>query len=289
MVYGIKQWNGTSWEEFGAGSASGGGISNDSVESYYPSVTVNNAGYPIKGVNMKKKKDEYGLPADMKTGTLNDEYLELLEFIAMYGMMIRQFFKEGKELERKIAEYENKYKPGTPEGISNGLFMGYLHIDYRFGKTGETILERLLKSEYLKKLNMPGPLYLKHISESYCSFYQIKKKKEHSMTLEELLTGEKSELIRIHDIEDNEVLEGQIWYIRLVGEQDKKCHMMGPYTYNPEYKEIICKDMTNLKNKYIELFKDKVEPNSIHREFCRAIVPKMSDIIITSGAEKYSC
>ena len=47
MVYGIKQWNGTSWEEFGAGSASGGGISNDSVESYYPSVTVNNAGYPL--------------------------------------------------------------------------------------------------------------------------------------------------------------------------------------------------------------------------------------------------
>ena len=43
----IKQWNGTSWEEIGAASASGGGISNNSGYSYYPSLAINASGNPV--------------------------------------------------------------------------------------------------------------------------------------------------------------------------------------------------------------------------------------------------
>jgi hypothetical protein len=36
----VRRWNGTSWEEIGAGSASGGGISNNAGTSYYPSIAI---------------------------------------------------------------------------------------------------------------------------------------------------------------------------------------------------------------------------------------------------------
>jgi hypothetical protein len=36
----VRRWNGSSWEEVGAGSASGGGISNNSGNSYYPSMAI---------------------------------------------------------------------------------------------------------------------------------------------------------------------------------------------------------------------------------------------------------
>ena len=43
----IKQWNGSSWEEIGTGSASGGGISNTSGDSKNPSIAINDSGNPI--------------------------------------------------------------------------------------------------------------------------------------------------------------------------------------------------------------------------------------------------
>jgi hypothetical protein len=42
----VRRWNGVSWEEAGAGSASGGGISNNSSVSYRPSITITPAGTP---------------------------------------------------------------------------------------------------------------------------------------------------------------------------------------------------------------------------------------------------
>ncbi len=43
----VKRWNGSSWGEFGSGSASGGGVSNDSDQSRRPSFVVNLKGNPI--------------------------------------------------------------------------------------------------------------------------------------------------------------------------------------------------------------------------------------------------
>lgn len=239
---------------------------------------------------MKRKKIKFGLPDDMKTGTLNDEYLKLLPFIVMYGTLIGKINDDdSKEFEHIIKEFDRKYKPGTPKGISDGMFMGYIHIDYRFGKAHETVIERLLKSEYVKKLNMPGPYYLQQISESCCSFYEVLKKKEHTIMMEELLTGERSELIRLHDYEDNATFEGQIWYVRLVGERSAKCQMMGPYRYDPEDKEGLCASLRMMKDKFMELSENKIKPEFIHREFMRAIVPKMIETIITGGAGGHHC
>jgi len=46
----VKQWNGTSWEELG-GSASGGGISNNSGRSLCPSLAINGSGNPVVAWN----------------------------------------------------------------------------------------------------------------------------------------------------------------------------------------------------------------------------------------------
>jgi hypothetical protein len=37
----VRRWNGSIWEEAGAGSASGGGISNNGSGSHWPSIAVN--------------------------------------------------------------------------------------------------------------------------------------------------------------------------------------------------------------------------------------------------------
>jgi hypothetical protein len=42
----VRRWNGSSWEEVGSGSASGGGISDNSGDSYSPSVAVAPGGRP---------------------------------------------------------------------------------------------------------------------------------------------------------------------------------------------------------------------------------------------------
>jgi hypothetical protein len=42
----IRRWSGSSWEEVGAGSASGGGISNDTRHSAFPSVAISTSGMP---------------------------------------------------------------------------------------------------------------------------------------------------------------------------------------------------------------------------------------------------
>lgn len=43
----VKQWNGSSWEEIGTGSASGGGISNNTGGSGSPILAIDNSGMPI--------------------------------------------------------------------------------------------------------------------------------------------------------------------------------------------------------------------------------------------------
>lgn len=43
----IKRWDGDSWEEIGTGSASGGGISNNSHSSFAPSLVLDAQGYPV--------------------------------------------------------------------------------------------------------------------------------------------------------------------------------------------------------------------------------------------------
>jgi len=42
----VRRWNGSSWEEVGSGSASGGGISDNSADSYSPSVAIAPDGTP---------------------------------------------------------------------------------------------------------------------------------------------------------------------------------------------------------------------------------------------------
>jgi hypothetical protein len=42
----VRRWNGSSWEEVGVGSATGGGISDNSGQSWYPSVAIDLFGTP---------------------------------------------------------------------------------------------------------------------------------------------------------------------------------------------------------------------------------------------------
>ena len=43
----IKRWDGDSWEEMGAGSASGGGISATTGDSWRPALILDENGYPV--------------------------------------------------------------------------------------------------------------------------------------------------------------------------------------------------------------------------------------------------
>jgi hypothetical protein len=42
----VRRWNGSSWEEVGTGSASGGGISNNADTSWFPAMAIDQEGFP---------------------------------------------------------------------------------------------------------------------------------------------------------------------------------------------------------------------------------------------------
>jgi hypothetical protein len=109
------------------------------------------------------------------------------------------------------------------------LFNSWLHFDFRFGKTKETVCERFIKSPHYTELKEPGRTYLKCFSESYCTFYEILDVHEDFIIFSELGTGQEWQVYRINEPYEKEAETGNIWYLRFLGPPS------GAYIYTPPY------------------------------------------------------
>jgi hypothetical protein len=179
---------------------------------------------------------EEWFPPSERTGTLWDDYIELIPAVAIYGKKVMQFDEDGKDLEKTVSDFEKHFRPGEKGGISDSFFVSWMYFDFRFGTSLETVGDRLLADPMIADLNEPGPTYIRHMNESYLTFYEIIEESSDSdtVTVEELGTGERFTVLHVRELLEIEPAVGEIWFARRIGFPDRSIFYTTPYVFEPE-------------------------------------------------------
>ena len=161
---------------------------------------------------------ESWFPPSDRTGTVWDDYMEVIPIIALYGNKIMGFDEDGREFEKAVSDFEKRFKPGEDDGIMDSVFMSWMYFDLRFGKSLKTVAERFLADSMSSMLVEPGPAFIQHLSESYLTFFEIisYSSKADTVTVEELGTGCRFTVLHIQQLLEIEPMIGEIWYARSV-------------------------------------------------------------------------
>lgn len=174
------------------------------------------------------------LPADQRTGTPADEYFALLPFLALHEQKTIQFEKDGPELKKAKTRFEKRLRPGEEGGIMDSHFISWLYFDLRFGESRKTIVERVLDDPLTAKLVEPGPTGLRHMVDSYPSFYQVLESGPDVIVLDELGTGKRWRIYFYRELFETPPGTGEIWFTRLIGPPDRALSYTTPYVFEPD-------------------------------------------------------
>lgn len=174
-------------------------------------------------------------PAE-RTGTLWDDYFEVIPIVSIYGKKVMDFDEDSREFERTVSDFEKRFRPGEKDGITDSFFISWMHFDLRFGKSLETVAERLLSDPMISDLMEPGPTYIRQLNESYLTFYEIitSTSRLDAITVEELGTGQRFTVLHVCELFEIEPEPGEIWFARRVGSPDRSIFYTTPYIYEPE-------------------------------------------------------
>jgi len=217
---------------------------------------------------------DFSLPENMLTGTPLDDYMRLYQGVSIYAQGIGQFEEEGKILKRVESELEKKLRPGKEDGIPLSLFMSWLHFDFRFGRTRETVVERFMRSAPASRLIEPGPTHLRHFAESYCTFYEVLDVHEDRLEFLELGTGETWQVFRANEPYEKEAAPGDLWYLRLLGSPSGAYIYTSPYIYPPESKSWLTLMVRELEKSALdERLEIALSGRDLFKEACKANVP----------------
>ena len=222
----------------------------------------------------QNKPLDFSLPEDVLTGTPLYDYMQLYQGVAIYAQGIAQFENEGKILKKVESEQEKKLRPGKEDGIPLSLFMSWLHFDFRFGRTRETIVERFMRSSHASRLIEPGPTHLRHFAESYCTFYEVLDVHEDRMEFFELGTGEAWQVFRVNEPFEKKAIPGDLWYLRLLGPPSGAYIFTPPYIYPPESKSWLTLMVRELEKAALdERLEIALSGKDLFKEACKANVP----------------
>jgi hypothetical protein len=179
---------------------------------------------------------ESWFPPSERTGTLWDDYMEVMPVVAMYGKKIMDFEEDGPEFKRTVADFKKRYRPGKKDGITDSFFMSWMHFDLRFGKSLQTVAERLLSNPMISGLMEPGPTYIHQLNESYLTFFEIisSTSRPDTVTVKELGTGNRFTVLHVQELFEIDPKPGEIWFTRRVGPSDRSIFYTTPYIYEPE-------------------------------------------------------
>jgi len=182
---------------------------------------------------------ESWFPPSARTGTLWDDYMELIPIVAMYGKKIMDFGEDGKEFRRAVSDFEKQFRPGKKGGITDSFYMSWKHLDLRFGESLETVVERLVSDPMISQLNEPGPTYIRQLSESYATFYEVitSTLRPDIVTVEELGTGKSYTVFHVRELCDIDLGPGDICFTRRIGSPDRSIFFTTPYIFEPEARE----------------------------------------------------
>jgi len=182
---------------------------------------------------------ESWFPSSERTGTLWDDYMELVPIVATYANMVERFHKDGKEFKKAVSEFEELFRPGEEGGITDSFFMSWMHFDLRFGKSLETVAERLLSDPIISNLMEPGPTFIRQLGESYLTFYEIisSTPRPDAVTARELGTDKRFTVLHVRKLLGIDPTPGEIWYVRRVGPPDRSVFFTTPYIFEAESRE----------------------------------------------------
>ncbi len=171
-----------------------------------------------------------------RTGTLWDDYMEIIPFVAMYGKKIMDFDEDGPEFKKLVSNFEKQFNPGEKGGITDSFFMSWMHFDLRFGISLETVAERLLSDPMISDLMEPGPSYIRHLSESYMTFYEIitSTLRPDIAIVRELGTGRNFTVHHVRELFEIDPKPGEIFFARRIGLPERSIFYTTPYIYDPE-------------------------------------------------------
>ncbi|MBA7470036.1 hypothetical protein ES707_05313 [subsurface metagenome] len=214
---------------------------------------------------------DFSLPEDLKTRTPVDDYLTLFQGIVIYSKAFIQFDKDGKEFKNAADDFEKRFRPGKNKGLPSSLFMSWLSLDFRFGEERETICERFLKSPYIDRLNEPGPTLVKHLANSYCTFYEVKAPLDDWIIFEELGTGKEWRVYRVNEPFERKARRGDIWYLRFVGVPEEGYIYTMPYIFPPRSKSDFVKALKRQKDVFLKHYDEEgLSDEDIFKESCKA-------------------
>ena len=181
-----------------------------------------------------KETHEPLIPPSLLTGTPYDDYLPVFPIVTIYGEKVRRFEKDGPELKKAVSRFERRFRPGKPGGLTDSFFMSWMHFDFRFGESRETIAERFLKDPMTAELLEPGPSIIRELCQSYFSFYEVLESGPKAAAVEELMTGRRFTVVDIPELYEFDPVPGEILFSRLVGPPHRAIFFTTPYIFGPE-------------------------------------------------------
>lgn len=208
-----------------------------------------------------------------KTGTVWDDYMMLSKMVILYGQTQRQFAQDKKELNRIHSDLERRFRPGKEGGIIDSFFMTMFHFDIAYGEEQKTIIDRFLEEDIVHGLHPPGPTFLGHLQNSYCAMYEVAGRKDNVLTLSDIMTAQRYDVICLGEPYEDDAQAGQIWYVRLVGTPQQSVTLTTPYVFDAGAKESFQEIMRN----QVKTFKKMTDTEGlsgeeIHRRSCKASV-----------------
>ena len=151
-----------------------------------------------------------------KTGTIIDESTDLFEQIMVFSHKLMQSDKEGYILKRVVDSFDRNCDIGDDISVPVILFLNWLHLDYRFGQTLETVCERFMKGEVFEILTPRKQDIVRKMAESYAGFYEVAKVRDDEIIFKEISDGKRWAIHKTNEPFEKDAVIGDIWHMRFV-------------------------------------------------------------------------
>ncbi len=202
---------------------------------------------------------------DMRTGTKVDLYFESFRGVLLYAETLKASSKFGTDLRHMWRDFEERFKPGTEDGLYDSFFMNWFALDNRFGVDQRTAVERMMDEVRFKTVRPEVQEAIRTLSDSYSTCYVVKKLREDAIIFEELATGIQWTVYRIGDPYEEEAKPGVIWHARFVGPRTGAYYFGQPFIFDPEAKA----DFTKIAKAQVASFKEYASTRSLAFEIPR--------------------
>jgi hypothetical protein len=205
------------------------------------------------------------IPEDMKTGTKLDLYMEAFRILLVYAEGLKRDPEHGAALRNVYRDFEEMYKPGTENGLTDSFHMNWFVLDNRFGLEQRTPTEMFLQDDIAADLPDDLKEAFHHLSESYATCHEIREVQSGSIVFEELVTARLWKVNLTGEPVEQDALPGDIWHARFVGPYDDAYYFGQPYVFGKSAK----KDFTKIVKHLIANFEEYSSTRSIEFELPR--------------------